>query len=322
MKVRFSIKGKLIGIFGLLILLAISVLGITAMAIVKKTMIDKVYVQLEEKAEDTAKLIDERILSFFSTLNALARLETIRKDIPYEQKAAALSKELVLNSEFNALGICDRSGNARLTDGTHINISDRQYFKTALNGKAFVTEPMFSRITNELVVFFSVPVYDDDRNIIGVLYARVNAAGLSAMISDIVIGETGDCYIIGLTGNTIGDPDIETVRAQENSIERAKTDPSFAGMAAFEETALQSVKPGVGYFDWEGEQQIAAFGIIAYTGWRVILSAPVSEFLGVIRVLRKFLYGITAAILVASIIIVYLTARKIVRPIKATVGAL
>ena len=321
-KLKFSIKSKLIGIFGLLILLAISILGITAMNIVKKAMIDKVNIQLKEKAEDTAKLINERILSFFTTLNAVARLEVLRKDIPYEQKAAVLSQELTLNAELAAFGICDKTGNAWVTDGKQVNVSNRQYFQAALSGKAFITEPLSSNITNELSVFFSVPVYDDERNIIGVLYARANAAGLSAMISDIVIGETGDCYIIGLTGNTIGDADIEVVRAQENSIEKAKTDPSLAGMAAFEKTALQSAQPDVGYFDWEDEKQIAAFGIIAYTGWRVILSAPVSEFLGVIDTLRTSLYGITAAILLVAIAVVYLTARKIVQPINATVDAL
>ena len=310
-KLKFSIKSKLIGIFGLLILLAISILGITAMNIVKKAMIDKVNIQLKEKAEDTAKLINERILSFFTTLNAVARLEVLRKDIPYEQKAAVLSQELTLNAELTAFGICDKTGNAWVTDGKQVNVSNRQYFQAALSGKAFITEPLSSNITNDLSVFFSVPVYDDERNII-----------LSAMISDIVIGETGDCYIIGLTGNTIGDADIEVVRAQENSIEKAKTDPSLAGMAAFEKTALQSAQPDVGYFDWEDEKQIAAFGIIAYTGWRVILSAPVSEFLGVIDTLRTSLYGITAAILLVAIAVVYLTARKIVQPINATVDAL
>lgn len=66
------------------------------------------------------------------------------------------------------------------------------------------------------------------------LYARVYAAGLSNMISDIVVGKTGDCYVIGLSGNTIGDSDIEAVKSQENSMEKAKSDPSFVEIAAFE----------------------------------------------------------------------------------------
>ncbi len=322
MKARFSIRSRLILTFGLLILLAISVLGLTAMAIVKKAMIDNVNIRLTEKAEDTAQLINERILSFFTTLDAVARQEILRSNVPYEEKAKVLNKELAFNSEFNAFGICNKAGDAWLSDGSRLTVSDRQYFRSALAGKAFVTEPLVSRVTKQLYIFFAVPVYDDDKNIIGVLYGRVDAEGLSNMIADIVVGETGDCYVIGLTGNTIGDADIEAVKTQENSMEKAKTDPSFAEMAAFEQTALKSAKPETGYFDLDGETQIAAFGIIAYTGWRVILSAPVQEFLGVIKMMRRLLYGIASGIFFVAGIVVYVTARRIVQPINVTVGAL
>ena len=304
-------------------MLAISILGITATTISKKALVEKVRIQLTEEAKDTAALIDERINTFFATLAAIARQETLRKDIPYEQKISILAHELAFNSsEINAFGICDRVGNVWLTDGKQTNISDREYYQSALNGKVFVTEPIVSRATNDLFTFFSVPIYDNEKNIIGVLYARVDAAGLSNMISDIVVGETGDCYVIGLSGNTIGDPNIEAVRSQENSIEKAKTNPAFVEIAAFEKKALQSSKPDIGYFHWDGKEQIASFGIIASTGWRVILSAPVHDFLGSITVMQNLLYVITAIILIFAIIVVYITAYKIVEPINATVKAL
>ena len=319
----FSIRRKLICIFGLLILLAISVLGITVITISKKTMIKKVHIQLTEKAKDTAALINERINTFVATLTAIARQEALRKDIPYEQKISILAHELAFNnSEINAFGLCDKEGNVWLTDGRQSNVADREYYQSALNGKVFVTEPILSRTTNALVTFFSVPIYDDDKQIIGVLYARVDASGLSKMISDIVIGETGDCYVIGLSGNTIGDPDIEAVKSQENSMEKAKKDPSFVEIAVFEKKALQSTEPDAGYFTWKGEEQIAAFGIIASTGWRVILSAPIHEFLGSITIMQKLLSIITIVILLFAITVVYITAYKIVKPIKAAVEAL
>ena len=109
----FSIRRKLICIFGLLILLVISILGITTITISKKALLEKVRLQLTEKAKDTASLIDERINSFFTTLAAIARQEVLRKDISYEEKAAILANELAFsNSEINAFGICDRIGNA------------------------------------------------------------------------------------------------------------------------------------------------------------------------------------------------------------------
>lgn len=322
MKKRFSIRRRLVCVFGLLTLFAVFILEIAAIIIVEKTMIHKVHIQLEEKAEDIANLINERVLSFFTTLNAVARHETLRRAIPYEEKAGILKKELMFHTEFESFGICDKAGNAWTSDGSYLNVSDRAYFQAAMWGKHFVTEPLVSRVTNKLSVFFSVPMYDDEKNIIGVLYARVNGVGLSDMISDIVIGDTGDCYIIGLTGNTIGDADIELVKEQENSIEKAKTDASFISIAEFEKRAMNSTKPEAGYFEWQGEEQIAAFGVITHTGWKVIISAPVYEFLGVIDVLKTSMYSIGGVILVAVLIVVFLTAGKLVQPINNTVSAL
>ena len=322
MKIRFSIRRRLMITFSLLILATVSVLGLTAIMLVRQAVIEKVHTQLTEKAEDTAKIINERVLSYITTIAAIARHQALRADIPYNQKVEFLKKELSFDNEWDSFGVCDRAGNAWVTDGNQTNIADQKYFQSALSGKPFVTEPMFSRVTNSLYVFFAVPIYDDNKNIIGVLYAKKDAVGLSEMISDIVVGKTGYCYIIGLSGTTIGDSDIEAVKKQESSIEKAKKDTAFAGIAGFEQRALQSSQAGTGYFNWEDEDLIAAFGIIAYTRWRVILYAPVDEFLGIIDVLQKSLYLLAGGVLLISIIIVYLTTRKIVKPINATVVAL
>lgn len=319
---RFSIRRRLSITFSLLILITISALGFTAITLVKRALIKNVHNQLIVKAEDTAKIIDERASSYISTLMTIARHQILREDIPYTEKTAFLKKELAFETGWDDFGICDRAGNAWVTDGSQVNIVDRQYFQSALNGKPFITEPIFSRVTNSLFVFFAVPIYDNDKHIIGVLYAKKDAVGLSDMISDITVGETGYCYIIGLSGTTIGDMDIEAVKTQENSIEKAKTDAAFAGIAGFEQQALQSSQANVGYFHWEDEDQIAAFGIITYTGWRVILYAPVHEFLGILDLLQKYLYMLAGGILLLSIVIVYFTALKIIQPINATVAAL
>lgn len=73
MKVRFSIRRRLIMTFSLLILATVSVLGLTAIALVRQAMIDKVHTQLVEKAEDTAKIINERLTSYITTLVTVAR---------------------------------------------------------------------------------------------------------------------------------------------------------------------------------------------------------------------------------------------------------
>ena len=68
-------------------------------------------------------------------------------------------------------------------------------------------------------IIFAVPIYDDDNTIIGVLNAAVPAQLLSDEIDDIVVGQTGECYILGLTGTAIAHKNFDAVTKQRNMIE-------------------------------------------------------------------------------------------------------
>ena len=62
---RFSLKNKLILIFGALIAIASIIEGFFAVNLAHKAVTEKVEAHLIDKAEDTAELIDGRINSFF-----------------------------------------------------------------------------------------------------------------------------------------------------------------------------------------------------------------------------------------------------------------
>ena len=69
MKNRFSIKLKLLVIFGLLVALSVLILGVFAMQFAKKAVTEKVEVQLIDKASDTAEIIDGRVEAFAQFLD-------------------------------------------------------------------------------------------------------------------------------------------------------------------------------------------------------------------------------------------------------------
>ena len=64
-KKKSSIRRKLIFTFGLLILFAVSILGISGTIISKNALMEKVDLQLTQQAKDVAALIHERIDTFF-----------------------------------------------------------------------------------------------------------------------------------------------------------------------------------------------------------------------------------------------------------------
>ena len=323
MQKRFSIKSKLLIIFGLLIALSTFVLGFLALQISKKAVKEKIEAHLVDKASDTAEIIDGRITAMFQFLEGLARMPIlIDPTASYKEKVAQLTKEAAVNEKIEQLNLYDLSGVHTTSDGKTVSVVDREWFQAACAGKNFASEPLLSRSLNKLVIVLAVPVYDNNRKISGILNCVIDGMWLSDQIDDIVVGKTGVCYIIGKTGITIADPDSEVVKNQENSTEKAKSDSSYTSIAAFEKRAMTETKPGTGYFYWYKRLDIAAFAPIKTTGWPVIISAPANEFMGTIQALRFSMYIIGLIILGIALVIVFLVATAIVKPIGVTVEAL
>ncbi|MGP1432596.1 MAG: methyl-accepting chemotaxis protein, partial [Treponema sp.] len=74
MKKRFSMRNKLLIIFGLLIVLATSVEGILAIRTARRAVVEKIETHLKDKATDTAEIIDGRITAFWQFLEGVARM--------------------------------------------------------------------------------------------------------------------------------------------------------------------------------------------------------------------------------------------------------
>ena len=104
-----------------------------------------------------------------------------------------------------------------------------------------------------------VPIYDDNNQTNDILAATIDGSWLSEQIKDIVVGKTGNCYIMGDTTNIVADKDIELVRNQVSIIELAKTDKELASCADFLEYVWDTDESEVGYYTYKGESYIASF---------------------------------------------------------------
>ena len=322
-KKRFSLKTKLVLIFGLLIAVASIIEGILAINIARKAVSEKVETHLTDKAADVAEIIDGRINSLFQFLEGIARMPILADEsTSYEEKGARLQREVAFNKRLVQLNFYNLSGVRYTSDGRKVSVGDREWFKIAVSGKNFVSEPLVSRSLDKFVLIFAVPVYNDAHTIVGVLNAVILAERLSEDIADIVVGKTGQCYIIGLTGNFIAHKDTTLVEKIYNPVEEAKTDPQHASLAAFIQHALSTTHSNIGYYDFNGNSYIAANATIKSTGWGVIIRAPVNEFMETLTFLRRSISIIGNIILVISLIVVYFIARKMVGPVQIAVAAL
>lgn len=83
---RFSIRFKLIFVFGLLLLVASTVEAVLAIRSARKAITEKIETHLLDKASDVATIIDGRIIALFQFLEGIARMP-ILTDPAYRDSA-------------------------------------------------------------------------------------------------------------------------------------------------------------------------------------------------------------------------------------------
>ena len=320
---RFSLANKLMLIFGLLIFAISLILGFFAVRTARKAVIEKIEAHLIDKAADVAGIIDGRVDSFFQFFEGVSRAPILLDpEISYTEKTAYLKQETAFNDKIYRMDLIDMNGKRRTYDGQILDVSDRDFFISASNGKSFVSEPLVSRLDGAFVIVFAVPIYNKDHRVADVLLATVEAVHLSKRIEDIVVGKTGNCYIMSKSGVIIAHKDTNLVKSQVNIIEQAKTDGELASTAAFLEYVLGSSKSEIGYYTYEGQSYIASFSPMKNTDWSVIIRAPVNEFMGTVNTLRTSLVIIGVVTFLIAQLIVFFIARALVKPIRGVVSAL
>lgn len=320
---RFSIKLKLILVFAFIILTTCISLSMLAVSSSSKAITERVSAHLLEKAVSISEIIDGRINRFFQFMEGLSRLSTVRSsEIHIRDKNKFLLSEKESLKDIKYLFVFDKNGHTTTAQGENISVVDQAWFKDALSGKKTLLEPYFSYAINMFTIAFIVPIFDEERNVAFVLVAFLKGEWLTDSIRDIVLGETGDCYIINSRGITIADDEFELVLKMENSIEAAKKDESLKSIAKFEEEAIHSKEAKVLFFTYKGETFISSFAKMKSKDWIVLISAPQREFMQGVKTLRLTIYIITLLILSVTILIVYVVSHLIIKPIKNTANAL
>ncbi len=320
---RFSIRLKLLLIFGCLLIASVFALGLLAMNIAKKAVTEKVSTHLIDKAGDTAEVVEGRLQAFWQFLEGVARAPILRDSASVlDEKTFYLSNEAKNNSEIINLSLVSIEGDSHQHGKKKFNIKDQEWFQKCMQGKNVFQEPFHSKDNGNLICIVGVPIYNETRQIIGALSATVSGLYLIQFIKDIVVGDTGVAYIINEKGTSIADKETELVMQMFNTFEEVKKDKSLDSAAEYLARAIKAEQNKIGYYTYKGTYFISSFAKVKSTNWYVVLKAPVNEFMGTVQTLRTSMYAIGAIILILSLVITFIVASRIVKPITTTVEAL
>ncbi len=309
-----SIKLKIIASVSSLLLVICVGFGIMSYLISSRTLTDNVEKDLPQLADQTSKIVSSRIAQEFRVLKIIAQDDTISDtSLPLDQRLTTLNIESKANSSFS-MGIVDLDGNLKTTKGDTENISNEEYFKQALSGKEAVSNPMFIEQENKLLIVFAEPIVKDGK-VMGVLISTTDGYILCDIIKDIKYGESGKAFMIDKSGTTVAHTNRELVKNMDNDFENVKKDKELQQLVTLEKQMVEG-KSGHGTYSYGGITKYMGYAPVENTDWSVALAAPQNEVLSVLDTLKLAVVIISVLFLLISIIISYIIAARLSKPIK------
>jgi methyl-accepting chemotaxis protein len=309
-----SIKTKLSFFFGGLLFLICVGLSIITYITSSNALSSSIDESLSQLADTGAKVVQERVDAQLNTLAALAETDAIKKDtLTLDEKLTLLENEVKRNGHLR-INIADTSGHAKNTNGDSSDISTRDYFIKALSGEKAVSDPIVSKTDNSVIVSFAVPIKDGD-TVKGVLVAIRDGNELSTLTNDIRFGNSGTAYMINNKGTTIAHSDKNLVLNMNNDFERVEKEPELKSLVELEQQMADG-KEGTGEYTYNGVTQYMGFAPVQGTNWSLAVTTLKSEAMAKVNELALTIVFVSIVFLVLGIVITFLIASGISKPVK------
>lgn len=308
-----SIKTRLIVVFSIMLIVICVAIGLFASKEAGDALLNQGEQNIELVSVEGADLVKSFMNQKIIFMESIASRRIITDDTPWEEKVANLQPEAEKNG-YETFAIVDLSGNAVRLKGDPVNISERQYFKLAISGKANVSDVLISKATNKPAVIVAAPIVRDGA-VKGVVYGVLDGTGLTDITNKIKVGKTGYAYIANKTGVLMAHPDAEKVLNQYNPLEEAKKNPEYQGLADIMTNHMLKGEKGVGHYFFEGTNRVIGYAPVPDTEWAIAVAQQESEMLDGVKSLNRIIVVLSLIATLAGIVITYFISSYISKPI-------
>ena len=304
-----KLKNKMLFSIGVPILLAVIALTIVSYIYSRSLLVSESRETMLAKSQKYASDIETIIFQKMSYVEVYAN--NISKD---QKKGQALLRDLTYLTQnvdgaldfyagFKDKTFLDGSGWVPEAD---FDPTSRSWYKGALGkGGAYVSDPYISAIDNGVVVAVSCEIKYNNKSE-GVLGADLSMKEFEDLIGSIKVEETGKAQLVNKTGNFIIS-DKYTLNDNMATVENG----AFSAIAG----KLSSGQPEFLSNKDNGIERFYAVSPVKGTDWAVVLEAPASEITKAASELAIFMSVIGIVSIVVLLIIIYLIANSISKPI-------
>ncbi len=270
---------------------------------------------LSEITWQGSALISDRVNAIQEQLRIIASNEVFLSEEISEQSLFALFDNIREVSGGNMdLAFAGPDGIAYSTGDRQFSIAESDNFVRGMAGESHVSDPMPTGSDGEMTMLYSVPVYNQEHEVRGVLLRVSDGYELTGLIEDLSLAQTGYAFVINQAGVMVAHPDRSMVSTQDPTLEKALTTP--------EETELGEMlgrmilgEAGVHEYTYHGMRKNAGYAPIRGTNWYLALTAPHEEVFAVTNRLQTILAGATVLLALISAAAALLIANRIHKPV-------
>lgn len=274
---------------------------------------------LSDTVLETTKQASENISQKIINLQNAAIQTGIMKELS-DPKVSKEEKQEIITKQENLYGlsigqIIDVNGKDLFSGKDY---SERDYFKTSMLGNAYLSSPVKSKVTEELIMVVSAPLWENGvqgGKIVGIVSFDVDKDFLNDIISDIKIGENSNPYLIDSEGTTIADPDASVVGV-ENTIRESEKDSSLRAFAQADKKLI-SGEIGTSDIEYGGDNWFLGYAPVKNSnGWGLGVMVYKDDFLGEMYNSIKATVILAIAFTIIAFIVAINLSNKIGNPLK------
>lgn len=310
-----SIKTKLILIIVCFAVFCCLILGAITSFLNYKTSNDILSNTVVETTKQASQNVSQKIIN----LENVAIQTGIIKEIS-DPKVSKEEKQSIITRQENLYGlslgqIIDINGKDLFSGKDY---SERDYVKVSMQGNPYLSSPVKSKVTGELIMVVSAPIWKDGvqgSEIVGVVTFDVNKDFLTDIINNVKIGENSEAYLLDREGTTIADKDIKAIGVK-NSIKESSSDKSLLSFAEADRNLI-SGKTGFSDIKVDGENYILGYAPVKNSnGWGIGIKVDKSDFLDEMYVSIAITFILAIVFTIIAFIVAIRVSNKIGNPLK------
>lgn len=296
---KASVKNKILKSLISIVMVSLLILGVCSIYLNYSSTNSTLKQTMLELVEVTSERVEWEIRAYVNVVEDLGYIERL-----VDSSISSEEKEEIVNQRAQSFGM--QRGNIIGTDGISIfngsDYSDRSYFKAAIKGESYVSEPLISNVTGEMTIIIAAPLWENGKkgtNVVGVVYVVPDEQFLNDIMKSIQISKNSEAYILDSQGNTIAHTIEDVVYNQSNTTENTKTNAANK----FQQKMINGESDYGTYRDEKGEQLITYAPIEETNGWSIAIKAPIRDFMsdtivGIIIVVIIFVVSVFIASLI------------------------